>query len=269
MSTKAPLALALIQMASTPDVEENVAAVERWLDPLRGECDLAVFPENVFCLGSAASIRDAALGIDEWIGRLGPLTARGDFSVLFGSVPVRIPDGGVVNSSLLMAPSGRCTARYDKIHLFQLNPFFCHETAAAEIYTAGSRPVAVRIRGWTLGLSICYDLRFPELYRGMGVLDALICPAAFTRRTGEAHWSLLLRARAVENQCFAVGVGQCGRNTETGVDLYGHSLVADPWGEVLTEASADGEEVLFAELQRERLNEVRERLPALRNRRLR
>ena len=117
-------------------------------------------------------------------------------------------------------------------------------------------------------MSICYDLRFPELYRAYAPVDLLLCPAAFARETGAAHWELLLRARAVENQCYAAGVGQCGCNPDSGFPLFGHSLIADPWGDVVAFAAPELQEgVVRAELSRTRLSEVRNRLPALAGRR--
>jgi nitrilase len=187
--------------------------------------------------------------------------------VLFGGVPVA-EGAAVLNAALLYGPDGRLLARYDKIHLFQLDPAKPSGIDETRWYTPGSEPVAVTLNGWKIGLSICYDLRFPELYRHYAPADLLVCTAAFTEATGRAHWEVLLRARAIENQCFMAGVGQCGTNPETGQTLFGHTCLVDPWGEEVVAVPGGTEGLAVTALARTRLDEVRARLPALQHRRL-
>jgi nitrilase len=166
-------------------------------------------------------------------------------------------------------PQGQVAARYDKMHLF------CFDNGRERydeglVLQAGTSPVAcdmaIEGQAWRMGLSVCYDLRFPELYRHMMTppCDILAVPAAFTYTTGQAHWELLLRARAVENQCYVIAPAQGGRHPN-GRRTWGHSMVIDPWGEVLA-VLPEGEGVVVAEVKAERLAQVREQLPALTHR---
>lgn len=263
----ADLTLALAQMASTPDWERNLGGVSDILAEAAGSCDLVVFPENALCLGAAATILRQARPFGALTATLGALCRQHRQAAVFGGVAVA--DGAKArNGSLLFDAEGQLLARYDKMHLFQLDPGQpggIDETAA---YTYGSGPVAVGFNNWRLGLTICYDLRFPELMRAYAGADLVLCTAAFTRQTGEAHWEVLLRARAIENLCYVAGAGLCGSNPETGTRLHGHSMVVDPWGEVIARADADQPGLLRVRLTAERIAAVRRRLPALQHRRL-
>jgi nitrilase len=262
------LALALVQLASGPEPEANLQRIRDLVKPVAATSDLIVLPENCLCLGSNHTVRTHAQTEDAWLAMLGPWVCELRTPVLFGGVPV-LEEGRIFNRALLLAGDGVCLARYDKIHLFQLDPGKPRGIDETTLYTHGTAPVSCDLCGWKIGLSICYDLRFPELYRACAPVDLLLCPAAFSRETGAAHWELLLRARAVENQCYIAGVGQCGRNPDSGFPLFGHSLVADPWGDVIGFASPELEEgVVRTELSRARLCEVRNRLPALAGRRV-
>jgi nitrilase len=190
-----------------------------------------------------------------------------------GTLPMRTADAQRVrNSCLVFGPDGRAAARYDKMHLFAYdNGREAYDEG--RVLQAGDAPVAIEAATpdgpLRVGLSVCYDLRFPELYRTLGAaapLDLIVVPAAFTYTTGQAHWELLLRARAVENQCYVLAPAQGGRH-DNGRRTWGHSLVAGPWGEVLAER-AEGEAVVLATLDRAHLARVRQQLPALGHRRL-
>jgi nitrilase len=168
-------------------------------------------------------------------------------------------------------PDGVRTARYDKLHLFAFDNGREHYDEAVAL-EPGEVPVAVQAGALRVGLSVCYDLRFPELYRamsfaeGLAPCDVISVPAAFTYTTGRAHWELLLRTRAVENQCYVVAAAQGGKH-ENGRRTWGHSMVVDPWGEVLSVVE-EGEGVAIADYDTERVKQVRLQLPALRHRRL-
>ncbi|MBT3377705.1 MAG: carbon-nitrogen hydrolase family protein [Lentisphaerae bacterium] len=269
MSPAEKLRIGVVQMASSPLCDENSARVGEWLGGLRGQCDLVVFPENVLCLGRGSTIRSAATTEDAFLRSLRPSVAASGMMAVFGGVPILDGDDGAVrNASIVLDATGDVVARYDKIHLFQLRDGAgsVDETA---IYAPGETATTFTCQGWSIGLSICYDLRFPELYRRYAPCDMIVCTAAFTQATGEAHWEVLLRARAIENQCYVAAAGQCGINAETRNQQYGHSMVVDPWGEVVSECEGDEETATVVAVDRERLQAVRERLPALQNIRLR
>ena len=193
---------------------------------------------------------------------------RYGMTVLGGTVPMRSPKiNKVCNSLLVYGPDGRRLARYDKIHLFGFQRGDESYDESVAIHPGRTPVVAdVPVDGALLrvGLSVCYDLRFPELYRQMAPLDLMVMPAAFTYTTGQAHWELLLRARAVEGQCYVLASGQGGTHP-SGRRTWGHSMLVDPWGEVCA-VLPEGEGVVMAEMDTERLASVRESLPALRHR---
>jgi nitrilase len=251
-------------MASTPDWPTNLDTVRTVLAQHVATGDLAVFPECVLCLGRGESVRDTARSPEEAIAELGLACREAERAAVFGGVPIREVDG-VRNSSLAFSASGKLLARYDKIHLFRLDPDTPGGIDESRVYSAGAEPIVLDFQGWRIGLSICYDLRFPELFRAWGPVDAAICTAAFTAATGLAHWEVLLRARAIENQCYVAAAGQCGTNTETHVEHYGHSMVIDPWGQIRGQAG-EGEGVLRVELDPDRLHDIRTKLPALQHR---
>jgi nitrilase len=171
-----------------------------------------------------------------------------------------------MNANLVFAPSGELAARYDKMHLFAYDNGR-ERYDESRTLQAGRTPVAFDAGDLRVGLSVCYDLRFPELYRALArpPCDLISVPSAFTYTTGAAHWEVLLRARAIENQCYVVAAAQGGTH-ENGRRTFGHSLVVDPWGEVVACRSEEGEGVVVAELSTERIAAVRRQLPALEHR---
>ena len=189
-----------------------------------------------------------------------------DVAIVAGSIIERTEAGRLHNTSLLLAPGGAVVGVYRKIHMFDVNVNgrAYRESAAT---SPGSEIVAADVLGRRVGMSVCYDLRFPELYRRLALdgAEILVVPAAFTDVTGRAHWETLLRARAIENQAFVIAAGQAGRHAD-GTVSHGHSMVVDPWGTVLTEIF-DGEGVVVATLDFAALADVRRRLPALAHRR--
>ncbi len=261
--------IAVVQNAAGADVSTNLNRLDLLLAPLEG-VDLVVLPEVFALRGDPEDYRLAAEpvggSLTEWLAR----RARAlNAWLLGGSVIERGEDGNFYNTSILLDRAGSVRATYRKIHLFEATLDDGSVIREEEIYTAGSQPVLVEIEGWRCGLSICYDLRFPELYRWHSArgADLLLVPSNFTQSTGKAHWETLLRARAIENQCYVVGANQCGENPMTHVASYGHSRIIDPWGETLAETEAE-EGILSAPISRHRLREVRNRVPALRHRRL-
>ena len=270
--------IAAIQMVSTPDVARNLAAMQRLVaEAAASGAGLVAVPEY-FCLMGQRDSDKLDCAEPEGHGpiqqALSEAARRAGVWLVGGTLPMAI-DGRsdrVRNTCQVFAPDGAAVARYDKIHLFAFDNGR-EQYDEGRVLEAGSEPVSFQAGAHRVGLSICYDLRFPELYRrlaaddGSGLPCDLMCvPAAFTYTTGQKHWELLLRARAVENQCYVLAPAQGGRH-ENGRRTWGHSMVIDPWGEVLAEV-AEGEGVALAELDGERLAEVRRQLPALRHRRL-
>ncbi|CAM5786386.1 carbon-nitrogen hydrolase family protein [Rhizobacter fulvus] len=264
--------IAALQMVSTTRVDENLATAQRLIaQAARDGAELVALPEY-FCLMGRTD-RDK-LGVAEG-PRDGPIQAMLAHAarehrvwVIGGTLPIRTDDPQrVLNSNCVYAPDGTLAARYDKIHLFKYDNGRERYDEGCAI-RAGSVPTTVQAAGLRVGLSVCYDLRFPELYREMmhPPCDLISVPAAFTHTTGLAHWELLLRARAVENQCYVIAAAQGGTH-ENGRRTFGHSLVVDPWGEVLA-MLPEGEGVVLAEVERERIASVRMQLPALEHRRV-
>jgi deaminated glutathione amidase len=190
--------------------------------------------------------------------------------VALGSLAVQRDDGRWANRSFVIDPDGQITATYDKLHMFDVELASGESWRESAAYVAGEDVVTAAIPALgTLGLSICYDVRFPALYQELGrrFCDVIAIPAAFTRPTGAAHWHLLQRARAVEASAFVVAAAQVGRH-EDGRETYGHSLVIDPWGDVLLDMGGDAPGLGFADLDLGRIAEVRAQLPSLANRRV-
>ncbi len=184
-----------------------------------------------------------------------------------GTLPLESPDPHrVSNTTLVFNPAGEQVARYDKIHLFAFERG-AERYAEADSITPGTQPVAFDCEGLRIGLAICYDLRFPELFRALSqpaACDLFLLPAAFTHTTGEKHWEVLLRARAIENLAYLVGSAQGGVH-ENGRRTWGHSMIVDPWGEVLA-MQAEGEAVVTATIDPQRIARHRASLPALQHR---
>ncbi len=264
-----PLRLALIQNDAGPDPAVNLARLERRIARLPAGTDLIALPEVFAARGHDDDLRAAAERIPGPVtGRLAALAARRRVWVLAGSVLER-SGGRIYNTSLLIDRRGRIAARYRKMHLFEAALASGQVVRERDVYAAGSMPVMADLEGWRCGLAICYDLRFPELFRYYVARGAtlLFLPSNFTQQTGRAHWETLVRARAIENQACVVAPNQCGRNRRTGVASYGHSLVIGPWGETLA-AAGTRETTLRTVLDPGAVRRIRDRIPALRHRRL-
>ena len=267
--------IAAVQMVSTPSVETNVAAARRLVGSAAASgAALVVLPEYFCFMGRSDrdKLQIAERAGDGPIQRMLADTAREHRVWLIGgTLPLAI-DGAaagadrVMNANLVFAPSGELAARYDKMHLFAYDNGR-ERYDEARTLQSGRTPVAFDADGWRVGLSVCYDLRFPELYRKLArpPCDLLSVPSAFTHPTGLAHWEVLLRARAIENQCYVVAAAQGGTH-ENGRRTFGHSLIVDPWGEVVACRSDEGEGIVIAELDQERIAGVRRQLPALEHR---
>jgi nitrilase len=260
--------LAAVQMISGPDVAPNLATAGHLIaEAAAAGAQLVALPEYFPLIGATDADRLAAREVDG----SGPIqdfladtAKKHGLWLVGGSIPLMAEDPAKLrNSCLVFDPQGVRVARYDKIHLFGFNKGDEAYDEAATI-ERGNQVVAFDSPLGRVGLAICYDLRFPELFRAMGEVDLLVLPAAFTETTGRAHWEMLLRARAVENQCFVLAAAQGGRHPN-GRITHGNSMVIDPWGEVLSRMDK-GEGVVIAELDPQRLVDTRTSLPALKHR---
>jgi deaminated glutathione amidase len=260
--------VAAIQVVAGPEVDANLATADRLLGEAAAQgAQLALLPEYFACISADET---AKLKIREADGH-GPLqeflagaARRHNLWLIGGTVPLEASDAEHVrNSSLVFDPQGQRVARYDKLHLFNFHRG--HEAYdEARTIERGDEIVCFDGPCGRVGLSVCYDLRFPEFYRRMGTLDLLVVPAAFTATTGEAHWEVLLRARAIENQCYVLAAGQGGLHP-SGRRTYGHSMLIDPWGEVVARLGT-GPGVVTGFVEPDRIASVRASLPALTHR---
>ena len=267
--------VAALQMVSSTRLDDNLARARALLAQAAAEgAELAVLPEY-FCL---IGRRDAdKLEIREPFGSgaiqqaLAEAARAHGLWIVGGTLPLSTQDPARVrNSSLVFAPDGACVARYDKIHLFRFDNGR-ERYDESRVLEAGAEPLVFGLqarsgRTWRVGVSVCYDLRFPELYRrfAQAGADLILVPSAFTHTTGQAHWELLLRARAVENLAYVLAPAQGGLH-ENGRRTWGHSMLVDPWGEVLAER-AEGEGLVMGTLDPARLQACRAQLPALEHR---
>ena len=262
--------IAAIQTVSGTTVAGNLDAAHGLLaEAAQQGAELAVLPEY-FCLMGRRDTDKLAVREDFGAGAVQSFLAdaarRFGLWIVGGTLPLAADDEAHVrNTSLVYSPAGECVARYDKIHLFRYDNGR-EQYDEARVIAPGAVPQAFTLpsrdgHAWRVGLSVCYDLRFPELYRGLGA-DLLLVPSAFTHGTGEAHWEVLLRARAVENLAYVAAPAQGGVH-ENGRRTWGHSMVVDPWGGVLAQRAEEGAGVVLAEASAQRLAQVRAQLPAL------
>jgi nitrilase len=269
--------IAAVQMVSTPERDRNLEAAARLIAQAAAQGALLVGLPEYFCLMGRRDTDKLAIAepLDDGpIQRFLADTAREHgLWLVGGTLPLAVPGrvDRVRNTCLVHDPMGRRVSRYDKIHLFAFDNGR-EQYDEGRVLEAGQAPADFTAGSHRVGLSVCYDLRFPELYRllagppGGSLCDLMCVPAAFTHTTGQAHWELLLRARAVENQCYVLAPAQGGLH-ENGRRTWGHTMVVDPWGQVLT-SLPEGEGVVLAEIDAGRLQEVRTHLPALGHRRL-
>jgi predicted amidohydrolase len=200
------------------------------------------------------------------IARVGAIAKRLGVSLHLGSLAVALPDGRFANRSVLFRPDGSIAATYDKIHLFDATLPGLRTYRESETYAGGDAAVVSEAPGFPLGMTICYDLRFPALHRALAEAGAKVIsvPAAFTVPTGEAHWEVLLRARAIETGCWVIAAAQAG-NHENGRSTWGHSMIIDPWGRIVSELGGEGPGIAIADIELSAVDEARGKVPALAN----
>ena len=260
--------VAALQMVSSTCVEENIQRAENLIQQAaQQQVDWVVLPEYWILMGKHEYDK-IAIAEDFGHGKIQNLLSlwakQYNITLFSGSLPLRSENTHRVwNSQLTFSPNGSCISRYDKVHLFSFSGV--GETyQESDTIMAGNQPVSLVHQHWKIAQGICYDLRFPEFFRMQTPFDVLILPAAFTQTTGKAHWHLLLRARAVENQAYVIAATQGGQH-ENGRTTFGHAMIIDPWGDVLSEHKK-GEGMAIATIDLNRIASVRRHLPALDNR---
>ncbi len=254
-------------MTSGPDPEANAAAASALIREAKARgADLIMTPETTNMMEPRRRLmmeKAQPEETDPALAAFAALAAELRVWLLAGSFVLRASDGKAVNRSLLLDPKGRVAARYDKIHMFDVEIPDGQSYRESKAFASGARAVLAELPWGRLGLTVCYDLRFPGLYRSLAKAGArfLTVPSAFTRFTGEAHWHVLLQARAIETGCFVFAPAQCGEH-EGGRRTYGHSLIVAPWGEVLADG---GEEpgIVLAGIDPARAEAARAMIPAL------
>jgi Predicted amidohydrolase len=264
---------AIFQMTSGIDPAANAAAIVDMAARAKGEgADMLFTPEMAGYLDrdrqrAAATLR--AQADDPVLAAVREAAAKHGLWVHLGSIPLKDErsDGRWANRSFMIDDRGEICASYDKIHLFDVDLATGESWRESSVYGPGERVVAVDTPWGRMGLSICYDMRFPDLYRALTNAGAtvLLMPAAFTVPTGQAHWHILLRARAIEAGCFVIAAAQAGVHAD-GRETYGHSLIADPWGDIVLDMGAEAG-LALADIDLSRIEDVRGRVPALANRR--
>ncbi len=269
--------VAALQISSQADVDENLSRVAVWVgEAARRGARLVLLPENFAYLGDEEGKRAIAEELSLEGHAKGPIAARLEalarshgVYILAGGMPERSSDPDrPYNTCVVVSPEGRISALYRKIHLFDVDIAADRSYRESVATMPGDEPRVVTVEGLRVGLSICYDVRFPELYRALSAAGAevMVVPAAFTVATGKDHWHVLLRARAIEAQAYVIAAAQWGKHPR-GRQTYGKSCIIDPWGEIVAQAS-EGEGVITAAIERHYLAQVRAALPSLKHRRL-
>ncbi len=264
---KSPFRVALVQMRSTRDPSENLEAATWYIrEAAEQGAQYVQTPENTLLMEADPDRKREIVRSEAETPALATfagLARELGIWLHIGSIAIKLADGRAANRAFLFSPQGEMLSRYDKIHLFDVNLPGGETYRESDTFIAGNEAVVAQLPWCKLGVTICYDLRFPHLFSALAQAGAtvLTAPAAFTKVTGEAHWHILLRARAIENACFMLAAAQGGRHA-SGRSTFGHSLVISPWGEILAEAGEDPS-VIVANLDLEGVARARQRIPVL------
>ena len=261
---------AAIQMCSGIDPQKNAADMARLVREAAGNG--AVYVQTPEMTGAVQKDRQGLTAVlkdeanDIIVSTAQELARELGVHVHVGSTAIALPDGKIANRGFLFAPGGGRICTYDKIHMFDVDLDNGESWRESAVYRAGGEARVAELPFAKLGFAICYDVRFPALFRTEAVAGAevLTVPAAFTRQTGEAHWEVLLRARAIENGAFLIAAAQAGVH-EDGRETFGHSMIIDPWGKVLASAGGSGEAIVIADIDVEQVKAARAKIPNLKN----
>ncbi len=262
--------VACVQMDSAGDPSRNHAfAVNALEQAAKRGARLVAYPENCFWRGRAEELSIVAVRTRALVREFQEAARKRKVWVLLGSVIEKTSGKKFYNTSLLISPRGKIQARYRKIHLFDSN-LHGARTRESKHILSGKKPVLAKIDGVSAGMTICYDLRFPELFRHLSAKGCRIffVPSNFTETTGKVHWEILLKARAVENLAFVIAPGQVGTHPESKIRSFGTSLIVGPWGNILARGSRTKQQILFADLDFRDQARLRSNFPVLEHRRL-
>ncbi len=270
-----PLRIAVCQMTSVDDVDQNLKQILDLLGEIKEPVDLVTFPENSLFFRLQKGTETLAMTLDESCFEClqNEVETRG-FDLLLGSAPMDNGIGRPGNATVYFTPGMKPRVVYKKIHLFDVDVVGSPPVRESDSFSHGEQPNIIEIKSWRIGLSICYDVRFAELYSKYAQegVHLILVPSAFLVPTGAAHWHILLRARAIENQAFVVAAAQAGEHIGIYGErrkTYGHSLAIDPWGEVLMDLGESGPKVQIVTLDPSRLEKVWRQIPQAGHRRLR
>jgi deaminated glutathione amidase len=258
----------LVQMCTGRDVDRNLADASALIREAAAQGAQYVQTPEITTLMETERVRlFAAIRPEEGnsaVAHFAALARELKLWLHVGSMAVLLGNGKVANRSLLFSPGGQIEARFDKVHMFDVELPGGESYRESKNYQAGATAVLADLPWGTLGLTVCYDLRFPHLYRALaqGGADFLAIPSAFTVKTGEAHWHVLMRARAIENGCFVFAAAQAGKH-ESGRATYGHSVIVAPWGEIVADAGGVHPAVIVADVNSADVQEARKRIPSL------
>ncbi len=261
---------AAIQMCSGVNPEKNAAAMVRLVREAAGQG--AIYIQTPEMTGAVQKDRKELQAIlrdedsDLIVRTASELARELSIHLHVGSTAILLADGKIANRAFLFGPDGRKITSYDKIHMFDVDLDNGESWRESAVYRPGTRAVVADLPFARLGFGVCYDVRFPQLFRAEALAGAeiLTTPAAFTRQTGEAHWEVLLRARAIENGAFVISAAQAGLH-EDGRETFGHSMIVDPWGKVLASAEGAGEAVVIADIDTAAVKATRAKIPNLKN----
>ena len=262
--------VAAIQSNASGSVEENLMVLEAQITKaVSAGAELVLLPEH--CIGQPINILELTENFGDGIGQaaFANMAKKYRIWVVVGAMPIRMPDGHIYSTSLVYNSEGECVAHYNKMHLCHVTLDTAHQVQESDRFMPGKQIVAADTPVGRVGLSICYDLRFPELYRELSNdgVTILLIPAAFLAYTGKSHWEVLLRARAIENTCYVVAANQYGA-LPNGYEMYGYSQIVSPWGDVL-DCLSEGDGFVTADIEGACLQDIRSRLPALEHRSIR
>jgi deaminated glutathione amidase len=261
--------VACVQMRSGTDVAENIAAASSLIrEAAAAGAELIATPEMTTLLDrkpGAAWEKSTTESADPGLAAFRALAKELGVTLLIGSLAIRSAQGKCANRSFLIGPDGAVVAKYDKIHMFDVQLNAANVYRESDSYAAGASAVVADLTAGRLGLTVCYDVRFPDLFRQLAMAGAQVIavPAAFTKITGEAHWHILLRSRAIETGCYIIAPAQGGKHQD-GRETFGHSLIIDPWGEILAEAGTEPC-IIAATLDLAKVDDVRSKIPSLRH----
>lgn len=261
--------VAAVQMCSGTDVVENIDAASVLIRSAaaKGATFVATPEMTHFLQKDPVALRRAVrtMELDQGVAAFSELAAELSIFLLIGSLAILRADGKIANRTLLFGPDGRLSAQYDKIHLFEAALSKSETYREADSYAAGKKPVTAELAQFSLGLSICYDLRFPKLYADYArqEVDIISVPAAFTVATGKAHWETLLRARAIETGAYIIAPAQGGLHSD-GRKTWGRSMIVGPWGEIIEKLDHDAPDIICAEIDKLKVIQARQRIPAWR-----